>query len=61
GVLGATLLFGAFQATEVLLGGGSLLPPTIVQSLPYVLTILVLAGFVGRSVAPKAAGKPFVK
>ncbi|HEX7039434.1 MAG TPA: ABC transporter permease [Trueperaceae bacterium] len=61
GVLGATLLFGAFQATEVLLGGGNLLPPTIVQSLPYVLTILVLAGFVGRSVAPKASGKPFVK
>jgi len=61
GVLGATLLFGAFQATEVLLGGGSLLPPTIVQSLPYILTILVLAGFVGRSVAPRASGKPFVK
>jgi len=61
GVLGATLLFGAFQATEVLLGGGNLLPPTLVQSLPYILTMMVLAGFVGRSVAPKAAGKPFVK
>ncbi len=61
GVLGATLLFGAFQATGVLLGGGSLLPGTLVQSLPYILTIMVLAGFVGRSIAPKAAGKPFVK
>ncbi len=61
GVLGATLLFGAFQATGVLLGGGSLLPGTLVQSLPYLLTIMVLAGFVGRSIAPKAAGKPFVK
>lgn len=61
GVLGATLLFGAFQATEVLLGGGNLLPPTLVQSLPYILTMMVLAGFVGRSIAPKAAGKPFVK
>lgn len=57
GVLGATLLFGAFQATEVLLGGGKLLPPTLVQSLPYILTMLVLAGFVGRSVAPKGLGK----
>ncbi len=57
GVLGATLLFGAFQATEVLLGGGKLLPPTVVQSLPYILTMLVLAGFVGRSVAPKGLGK----
>lgn len=61
GVLGATLLFGAFQATEVLLGGGKLLPPTLVQSLPFILTMLVLAGFVGRSVAPKAIGKPFEK
>ncbi len=61
GVLGATLLFGAFQATEVLLGGGQLVPPTVVQSLPYLLTMMVLAGFVGRSIAPKAIGKPFVK
>lgn len=61
GVLGATLLFGAFQATEVLLGGGKLLPPTLVQSLPFILTMLVLAGFVGRSVAPKSIGKPFEK
>jgi simple sugar transport system permease protein len=61
GVFGATLLFGAFQATEVLLGGGRILPPTLVQSLPYVLTMIVLAGFVGRSIAPKASGKPFEK
>ncbi len=61
GVLGATLLFGAFQALETQLGGGQLLPPTVVQSLPFILTMLVLAGFVGRSVAPKAIGKPFVK
>lgn len=61
GVLGATLLFGAFQASEVLLGGGRILPPTVVQSLPYVLTMVVLAGFVGRAIAPKAAGKPFEK
>jgi simple sugar transport system permease protein len=61
GVLGATLLFGAFQATEVLLGGGQLLPPTIVQSIPFILTIMVLAGFVGRAIPPKAIGKPFSK
>ena len=57
----ATLLFGAFQALETQLGGGQLLPPTVVQSLPFILTMLVLAGFVGRSVAPKAIGKPFEK
>ena len=59
GVFGATLLFGAFQASEVLLGGGKLLPPTLVQSLPYILTMIVLAGFVGRSVAPKGLGKAY--
>ena len=61
GVLGATLLFGAFQALETQLGGSALLPPTVVQSLPFILTMLVLAGFVGRAVAPKAIGKPFTK
>ena len=61
GVLGATLLFGAFQAAETLLGGSQLLPPTIVQSLPYILTMLVLAGFIGRAIPPKAIGKPYEK
>jgi simple sugar transport system permease protein len=36
-----------------------MMPPTIVQSLPFILTMFVLAGFIGRSVAPRAAGKPF--
>jgi simple sugar transport system permease protein len=61
GVLGACLLFGAFQAAEVLLGGAQLLPPTVVQALPFILTILVLAGFVGRAIPPKAIGRPFEK
>lgn len=61
GVLGATLLFGAFEAAATLLGGSQLMPPTIVQSLPFILTMFVLAGFIGRSVAPRAAGKPFSK
>ena len=61
GILGATLLFGAFQALETQLGGGQLLPPTVVQSLPFILTMLVLAGFVGRAIPPKAVGKPFEK
>ncbi len=61
GVLGATLLFGAFQALETQLGGTALLPPTVVQSMPFILTMLVLAGFVGRAIPPKAIGKPFTK
>ncbi len=61
GVLGATLLFGAFQAAETLLGGANILPPTLVQSVPFILTMLVLAGFVGRAIPPKAIGKPYEK
>lgn len=61
GVLGSTLLFGSFQAAASALGGGTLLPPTVVQAMPYVLTLLVLAGFIGRSAAPKALGSPFEK
>ncbi len=61
GVLGATLLFGAFQATETVLGGGQLLPQTIVQAIPFLLTMLVLAGFIGRAIPPKAIGKPYEK
>ena len=61
GVLGATVLFGAFEAAATLLGGRQLLPPTVVQAMPFVLTMLVLAGFVGRAIPPKAIGKPFEK
>src|SRR5690625_1550741 len=59
GVFGSTLLFGSFQAVASALGGGTLLPPTVVQAMPYILTLLVLAGFIGRSAAPKALGTPY--
>jgi general nucleoside transport system permease protein len=61
GVLGACLLFGTFDALVIQLGGGNLLPPTLLSSVPFILTMLVLAGFIGRAVAPKATGKPFEK
>ena len=61
GVLGATLLFGAFEAAATLLGGGNILPPTLVESIPFILTMLVLAGFIGRPIPPRAIGKPFEK
>jgi general nucleoside transport system permease protein len=58
-VLGATLLFGVFQAIGIRLDGAKILPPALVAALPYLITILVLAGFIGRSRAPKAIGKPY--
>ncbi|MEZ4608636.1 MAG: ABC transporter permease, partial [Deinococcales bacterium] len=61
GVLGATLLFGAFEAVSTLLGGSKFLPQTMIQSFPYVLTMLVLAGFIGKAIPPKAVGKPYEK
>lgn len=61
GALGATLLFGTFEAIGTLLGGGELLPPSLVQAVPFILTMLVLAGFVGRAIPPRAIGKPFEK
>ena len=62
GAYGACMLFGFAQALTVVLGGGSIAVPTqILAMLPYVLTIVVLILFVGRSAAPKADGVPYEK
>ena len=36
-------------------------PVQLIQALPYVLTVVLLAGFIGRAIAPKAIGQPYVK
>ncbi len=64
--LGATMLFGFFQALA--------LRPDVVESvtsfkvsgsfldaLPYVLTVIAVAGFIGKSIPPRAGGEPYVK
>ena len=60
----ACLLFGFAEAVQMRLQGVSIgtlgtVPVQFIQILPYVVTILVLAGFVGRSRAPKALAQPF--
>lgn len=61
-VYGACLLFGFAQALTVVLGGeGFVIPSQILAMLPYVLTLIVLILFVGKSHAPRANGEPYVK
>ncbi len=62
----ACLLFAFADAIQARLQGVVLplvgqVPVQAIQALPYALTVLLLAGFVGRAVAPKASGIPFVK
>ncbi|KYG28105.1 ABC transporter permease [Alkalihalobacillus trypoxylicola] len=64
GVLGAALFFGLAQALSITGGQIPLLsevPPVFLLIAPYVLTIIALMGFVGKSAAPKASGKPYIK
>lgn len=64
GVLGASLFFG-FAVSLALTGQifelTNYVPSEILSMLPYILTILALAGFVGKAEAPKAIGKPYEK
>jgi len=62
----ACLLFAFTDAVQVRLQGVELplvgqVPTQAISALPYIMTVLLLAGFVGRAVAPAAIGKPYVK
>ncbi len=62
----ACLLFAFADAVQARLQGVEVplvgtIPTEAIQAIPYLLTILLLAGFVGRAVAPKAIGQPYVK
>lgn len=65
-VLFACLFFGFMEALTIPLGNiklpsGDPVPVQFIQIIPYVLTIIVLAGFIGLSRAPKALGIPYNK
>ena len=53
----ACFLFAAAETLQIQLQGAQLVPSQFVEMIPYVLTIVALAGVVGRSVAPAALGK----
>jgi general nucleoside transport system permease protein len=36
-------------------------PVQVIQALPYLMTVVLLAGFIGRAYAPKALGTPYIK
>jgi ABC-type uncharacterized transport system permease subunit len=62
----ACLLFGFLDATAIRLQGVSLpgigeVPVQAVQALPYLLTVILLAGFIGKPAMPRALGRPYLK
>ena len=61
GALLGCLLFGFCSGLKVVLGGSSGINMQLISMIPYVVTVIVLILFVGRSRVPSANGKPFVK
>jgi simple sugar transport system permease protein len=64
--LWATLLFGLFGALEtrpdvIEAAIGIKVQGQLLGALPYIMTVIILAGFVGKAVPPRAGGEPYVK
>lgn len=62
----ACLLFGFLDAFAIRFQGIALpvigkVPVQFMQALPYVLTVILLAGFIGKAIPPRAGGVPYVK
>ena len=47
-----------FQSIDV---GAFIIPVQFTQALPYMLTVIILAGFVGKAIPPRAGGEAYVK
>jgi simple sugar transport system permease protein len=59
-------MFGFLEALAARLQGMEIIflgpiPTDLILVLPYVLTVVLLAGFIGRATPPKAIGQPYVK
>lgn len=62
----ACLMFGFLDAVAIRLQGIALpgigeVPVQLIQALPYLLTVVLLAGFIGKAIAPASIGVPFNK
>ncbi len=62
----ACLLFGFLDALAIRFQGIKIpglfeIPAQFMQALPYILTVILLAGFIGKAIPPKAGGQPYVK
>src|SRR6056297_822444 len=61
----ACLLFGVLQAVALRYQnidlGVFVVPVQVMDALPYILTVVILAGFVGKAIPPRAGGEPYVK
>jgi simple sugar transport system permease protein len=60
------MVFGLLDAIAIRLQGVRFpgvgeVPVEMIQASPYILTVVLLAGFVGRAMAPHALGHPYVK
>jgi ABC-type uncharacterized transport system permease subunit len=60
GAMLAAVLFAAAESLQLNLQSDKI-PTQLVQSLPYVITLIVLAGFIGKSIPPKDIGRPYEK
>jgi simple sugar transport system permease protein len=63
--MGACLLFGFLDALAIRLQGVSIgdfpIPVQAIEATPYILTVFLLAGFIGKAIGPKAVGIPYTK
>ncbi len=62
----AVLLFGFLEAVSIPLQTYDIpfigiMPVQLIQATPYILTVILLAGFIGKAIPPKAGGQPYVK
>lgn len=60
-ILVASLVFALADAFQISISSFINIPNQLTAMIPYIFTLIVLAGFIGKSIPPAAVGKPYVK